>query len=148
MNLAARLRALIAETARETDGVGEIAESVKWGEPSFAPARPRIGSSVRLQERANGDVALMFICHTGLVERFRDLYGDTLTLEGNRAIVLSPDEALPVDALKHCIAMALTYHLGKRGDQWGIAISPLVADFPYHLGGLEAAPSATRIGSS
>ena len=115
MNLAARLRALIAETARETDSVGALAESVKWGEPSFAPARPRIGSSVRLQERANGDVALMFICHTGLVERFRDLYGDTLTLEGNRAIVLSPGATLPADTLKHCIAMTLTYHLGKRG---------------------------------
>ena len=114
MTLADHLRGLIAETARETDGVGEIAESVKWGEPSFAPVRPRVGSSVRLQERANGDVALMFICHTGLVERFRDLYGDALTLEGNRAIVLSPGEELPADALKHCIAMALTYHLGKR----------------------------------
>ena len=115
MTLADHLRGLIAETARETDGVGEIAESVKWGEPSFAPVRPRVGSSVRLQERANGDVALMFICHTGLVERFRELYGDMLTLEGNRAIVLSGGEALPADALKHCIAMTLTYHLGKRG---------------------------------
>ncbi len=114
MTLADRLRALIAETARETPGVGGIAESLKWGEPSFAPARPRIGSSVRLQERANGDVALMFICHTGLVDRFRERYGDTLTLEDNRAIVVSPQNDLPADALKHCIAMALTYHLAKR----------------------------------
>jgi len=114
MSLADRLRALVVETARETDGVGDLAESVKWGESSFAPARPRIGSSVRLQQRANGDVALMFICHTGLVERFRELYGDDLTFEGDRAIVLSPHEALPVDVLKHCIALALTYHLGKR----------------------------------
>ena len=114
MTLAGDLRDLIAETARETPGVGELAESLKWGEPSFTPARPRIGRSVRLNQRPDGDVALMFICHTGLVERFREFYGDTLRIEGNRAIVLTPGEALPVDALKHCIAQALTYHLAKR----------------------------------
>lgn len=114
MTLADRLRTLIAETARETPGVGDITESVKWGEPSFAPAKPRIGSSVRLQERANGDVALMFICHTGLVDSFRERYGDTLTFEGNRAIVVTPQDNLPAEPLKHCIAMALTYHLAKR----------------------------------
>ena len=79
--LFAQLRALIHETARETEGVGELAESVKWGEPSFAPARPRIGSSVRLTIRDGETVAMLFICHTHLVDDFRELYPDiTLSL--------------------------------------------------------------------
>ena len=114
MTLSERLIALIHETARETDAVGALEQSLKWGQVSFAPAKPRIGSSVRIEERANGDVALMFICHTGLVSDFRDRYGDELELEGNRAIVVSADEELPEDALKHCIAQALTYHLNKK----------------------------------
>ena len=107
-------RRLIAQAARETEGVGPLVESVKWGEPSFAPARRNIGSSVRIRRRANGDVALMFICHTGLVDGFRALYGDRLLLEGNRAIVLKTGQDYDAAAVKHCIALALTYHRRKR----------------------------------
>lgn len=107
-------RQLIEQAARETEGVGPLAENVKWGEPSFAPAKRNTGSSVRLQQRANGDVALMFICHTGLVEEFRELYGDRLEFEGNRAIVLKSGQEYDAAAVKHCIALALTYHRRKH----------------------------------
>jgi hypothetical protein len=110
------LRGLILETAAATSGVGEIAESVKWGEQSFAPARPRIGSSVRLADRRDGSVGMMFICHTGLVDRFRDLYPDAFSYEGNRTIVFRLGDTIPRDELAHCIALALTYHLRKRGN--------------------------------
>jgi hypothetical protein len=109
-----RLRALILETGRETEGVGEIAESLKWGEPSFAPAKPRIGSSVRLTIRDEETVAMLFICHTDLVARFRELYPETFAFEGNRALVFTAAEPLPVAETKHCIAMALTYHRRRR----------------------------------
>ena len=112
--LFAQLRALIHETARETEGVGELAESVKWGEPSFAPARPRIGSSVRLTIRDGETVAMLFICHTHLVDDFRELYPDSFSFEGDRALVFKTGHAIPLAATKHCIAMALTYHLRKR----------------------------------
>jgi hypothetical protein len=109
-----RLRALIHETAAATDGVGKIAESVKWGEPSFAPEKPRIGSSVRLADRPDGSVAMMFICHTGLVEQFRELYPDSFAYEGNRALVFQPADMIDTAALSHCVAMALSYHLNRR----------------------------------
>lgn len=109
-----RLRALVFETAHETEGVGELAESLKWGEPSFAPAKPRIGSSVRLVVRDEETVAMLFICHTHLVDRFREIYPDTFTFEGNRALIFKADETLPVAETKHCIAMALTWHLARR----------------------------------
>lgn len=112
--LYSRLRALILETARETEGVGDLAESLKWGEPSFTPARPRIGSSVRLAIRDRQTVAMLFICHTHLVDRFRELYPDSFAFEGDRALIFRTDAPVPVAETKHCIALALTWHLRKR----------------------------------
>lgn len=109
----AELRRLVFETAAETPGVGELAETLKWGQPSYTPKRPRTGSSVRIATNGEGRPALFFICHTNLVDRFREIYADTLTFEGNRALVFDPGETLPEAELKHCIAMALTYRLRK-----------------------------------
>ena len=75
----------------------------------------RIGSSVRLAVRpaaGPGHVALLFICHTGLVAEFRVLYPG-LIYEGQRAIVAGPAD-LNSEALHHCITMALTYFLRRR----------------------------------
>jgi hypothetical protein len=109
-----KLRGLIHDTAAATEGVGAIEESIKWGEPSFAPAKPRIGSSVRLADRADGSVAMAFICHTGLVDRFRELYPGSFSFEGNRVLVFRPGDRIAEGELRHCIALALTYHLRKR----------------------------------
>lgn len=109
-----KLRALILETARETEGVGALAESLKWGEPSFTPARPRIGSSVRLAIRNDETVAMLFICHTHLVDQFRELYPYVFTFEGDRALVFTTGKPVPLAETKHCVAMALTWHLNRR----------------------------------
>ena len=107
------LRQLVLETAAAA-GVGEIEESFKWGEPSYAPAKKRIGSSVRLAPRKDGGVSMNFICHTGLVARFREIYGQELMFEGNRTIIIDTQNPLPEAALRHCVSMALTYFL-KQG---------------------------------
>jgi hypothetical protein len=108
------LKALILEAAATVPDIGPLEESVKWGQPSFAPVKPNIGSSVRIEQRDDGSHALMFICTTGLVEEFRTLYDDTLACEGKRAILIPagplPDRA----ALTHCIQLALTNKLRKR----------------------------------
>ena len=108
-----KLRALIFETAREIAGMGPLAQGLKWGEPSYTPQKAGIGSSVRIAERPGERMALLFICHTGLVERFRELYPDRLEFEGNRALIFAAGSKLPVTEIKHCIAMALTYHRAK-----------------------------------
>ncbi|MFK7791546.1 MAG: DUF1801 domain-containing protein [Devosiaceae bacterium] len=109
------LRSLIYEAAAEQSQIGALEESVKWGQPSFAPEAKNIGSSVRIEARDDGTHALMFICTSGLVGEFRELYGDTLALDGKRAIVV-PDGPLPDEAvLKHCIQLALTHKLRKKG---------------------------------
>lgn len=108
-----QIRSLIFDVARETEGVGEITETLKWGQPSYAPAKPRIGSSVRLGVSKSGHPALFFICHSGLVDRFRELYEGQLRFEGNRAILLPSSKPVPEKALRHCIAMTLTWHIKK-----------------------------------
>ena len=108
------LRSLIHRVAAATPEIGSLEESLKWGEQSFTPVKRNVGSSVRISERKDGSLALMFICHTNLVDEFRDLYPDALTYEGNRAILLASDAAPDREALEHCIALALTYKLRKR----------------------------------
>lgn len=110
-----RLRKLIFETAAATQGVGPLTESLKWGEPSYAPARPRTGSSVRIAPRGKDGAALLFICHTGMVGRFKELYPDTFGFEGDRALVMDASRPLPEAELGHCIALALTWHRWKGG---------------------------------
>ena len=113
MSLEQALRTFIHEVAEEYDAIGALEESLKWGQPSFTPKKKNIGSSVRLQHNKDGTMSLMFICHTGLVSKFRELYESELTFEGTRAIVVSEISSTNSPQLKHCIAMALTYHLNK-----------------------------------
>jgi hypothetical protein len=112
-DLAQILRDLIIAAAAEQPVIGPLEESVKWGEASFTPVRKNTGSSVRIQPRKNGDVALMFICTTGLVERFAEIYPGLFKTEGKRALVFSEDAKIPGTEIKHVVAIALTYKLPK-----------------------------------
>lgn len=58
--------------------------------------------------------AVYFHCQSGLVETFRELYPDTFTYEGRRGIVFEASDRVPVRALRHCLALALTHHLRKK----------------------------------
>jgi hypothetical protein len=53
-------------------------------------------------------------CQTDLVATFRELYPKEFTFAGNRSIIFDADDAIPEPALRHCVALALTYHLNKR----------------------------------
>lgn len=111
------LRELVFETAAETAGVGAIQETLKWGQPSYLTPETRSGSTVRMAPtgpQSAFDYALFFICHTNLIESFRDMFGDVLNYEGNRALVFSVGAERPTQELRECIAMAFTYHLSKR----------------------------------
>lgn len=113
------LRKLIFDTAAKTDGVGELEETLKWGQPSYLTPVSRSGSTVRIDGIKGDDTrcAVYFTCHTNLVETFRELYRDKLRFEGNRSIMLDLNEPLPTEELGHCIALALTYQLDKRRKQ-------------------------------
>lgn len=107
------LRELILETAGENPAVGPLDETLKWGEPSFLTSSSKSGTTIRINRHNKDDnqYAMYVHCQTDLLNRYRQLYGDTLTLEGNRAVVFNVAEEPPLEVVKHCIAMALTYHL-------------------------------------
>lgn len=109
------LRRLIFETAARTKGVGAVEETLKWGQPSYLTPFTKSGSTIRigLVKNNSADYAMYFHCQTTLVDSFRLMFSDTFKYEGNRAILFNEDDAVPVDALRQCIAMALTYHLKK-----------------------------------
>jgi hypothetical protein len=109
------LRRLIFDTAKTTGGVGALEEALKWGQPSYLTTESRSGSTIRIdQVKAEaGQYAVYFHCQTDLVETFRELYPD-LPYGGNRSILLDAADRLPEAALRHCVALALTYHLRKR----------------------------------
>jgi hypothetical protein len=110
-----RLRSLILETARASDGVGVLQETLKWGQPSYLPAETGSGTTVRIGQVKNepGRYAMYFHCQTNLVETFRAIYPNELTYQGNRSILFDLDKTIDEAALKHCIALALTYHQRK-----------------------------------
>ena len=112
------LRDLVLETANEIDGLNNLEETLKWGEPSYLTKH---GSTVRMDWKAKkpDQFAVYFKCTSKLVPTFKEIYKDKFRYEGNRAIVFKLKDEIPQKALKHCIAMALTYHKVKHLDLLG-----------------------------
>ena len=110
------LRRLVFEVAKATDGVGEIEETLKWGEPAYLTSKTGSGTTIRLawKRSAPDQYAIHFHCQTNLVETFRELFPDEFTFEGNRSIVFSEKDTIPAEPLSRCIAAALTYHRHKK----------------------------------
>ena len=104
------LRLLILEAARAADV--ELVETLKWGQPAYLPARPRVGTTVRIDAVKGSEdrYALYVNCKTTLLDSFRLLYPDAFAFEGQRALVFSTAEPPPEEALRHCVMLALTYH--------------------------------------
>jgi len=110
------LRRLIFDTARTTKGVGALQETLKWGQPSYLTTETKSGSTIRIDQVKSTphQYAVYFHCQTDLVATFRKLYPTELRFGGNRSIVLNVEDDVPEPALRHCVALALTYHLNKR----------------------------------
>ncbi|OAN63599.1 hypothetical protein A8B79_14920 [Balneola sp. EhC07] len=108
-----KLRELVLEAASEVDGLENLEETLKWGEPSYLTKH---GSTVRMdwKEKKPDQYAMYFKCTSKLVPTFKKLYQDTFIFEGDRAIVFKLDEKIPENELKHCIKLALTYHKVKH----------------------------------
>jgi hypothetical protein len=101
------LRNLVFSVAKDL-GLGEIAETLKWGEPSY---QVKNGSPVRIDWKSKypDKYFLFFHCQTKLVDTFRELYSESLEFEGNRAIVLYVNKDLPKQVIRHCLELAMRY---------------------------------------
>ena len=98
------LRALIFEEAARL-GVGPVAETLKWGQPSYVVTK---GTPLRLA-LLGGAPAVFVHCQTTIIEAARALFGGVAEFSGTRALILGGDAR----AEAHVICAALTYH--QRG---------------------------------
>ena len=108
------IRALIFKCATAEE-VGEITETLKWGEPAYLTSQSKSGSTIRIGWKPSDPAryAMYFNCQTTLVDTFRTRFPE-ISFDGNRAIVLDESNDVPADALRVCIAAALTYHRRKK----------------------------------
>jgi hypothetical protein len=110
------LRALVYKIAEGTEGVGPLEETVRWGQASYLTIASKSGSMIRIDRYRKDDTrcALYFLCQTTLVDSFKEMFGNALAYEGNRALILNVAGELNVPMISQCIEMALTYKLRKR----------------------------------
>jgi hypothetical protein len=110
-----RVRDLILSVARDTEVVGPLVETLKWGEPAYLTEVSGSGSTIRLgwPKARPSHAAVYFNCNTTLVSTFRDLFPNVFEYAGDRAILLDVDCEMDEKALSLCISMALTYHAKK-----------------------------------
>jgi hypothetical protein len=105
-----QLREMVFASAAEAEGVGEIEETLKWGEPAYLTHKPRSGTTIRLSTSKTGSAAIFVHCQTTLISEFQALFPNDFTFEGNRAVyvdILTVEEA---DKLRLVITRALTYN--------------------------------------
>ena len=109
------LRDIIYQVAASTEGVGPIHEALRWQQPSYLTPETGSGTTVRIDAiKGRPDrYAMYFHCQTGLVDHFKQLYPTTFKYEGNRALIFDVAQMLPEAELRHCVSLALSYHLRK-----------------------------------
>ena len=110
------LRQLIFDTAASLEEIGELEETLKWGEPSYLTPKSKSGSTIRIawKEAQAEQYSIFFKCTANLVPAFKEKYPQKFKFGGNRSIDFSLDDDVPVKELKQCIALALTYHRNKK----------------------------------
>ena len=112
---ALNIRNLIHDIASKDPKIGQITETLKWGEPAFLTSKPKSGTTLRFdwKESRPDKIGLFVHCNTALIQTLRDMFGNALEFEGNRAIWLDLKAPPPEDILTVCIGKILTYHLNK-----------------------------------
>ena len=109
------LRDIIYQVAATTEGIGAIEEALRWQQPSYLTSETGSGSTVRIDAiKGQPDkYAMFFHCQTGLVDHFKQIYPKAFNYQGNRALIFDVADQLPEAELRHCVSLALTYHLRK-----------------------------------
>jgi hypothetical protein len=96
------------DTAASIGGVGQIEETLKWGEPSYLTPTTKHGSTIRIAWKPSQPdeyaYAMYFKCTANLVTAFRERYPQEFRFGGNRSMLFAKDNEVPVHALTRCIA--------------------------------------------
>jgi hypothetical protein len=111
---ALEVRSLIYDTASKLPQVGILSEMLKWNQPAYLTNQTGAGTTIRMGETRDGTRLGLYVhCQTSLVDTFRSHYSGQLEFEKKRAIILHPELSQTLKPLRHCIALALTYHSSK-----------------------------------
>lgn len=106
------VQALVCAISTEAQGVGTIEESLKWGQISFATARPKSGTPIRIDGDAEASTYSIYVpCSTSLIEDFRSVHPDMFDYHGRREIRLDLNKPLPDPELTLFLTAALRYYL-------------------------------------
>ena len=105
------VRALIFQVQQADSDIGELDETLRWGEVSYLTGQSKSGSMVRLAMTRSGDPAVFFHCGTTLIERFRGQYGHVFEFDSNRALILTRPVAETKAELLDCLRQAFRYKL-------------------------------------
>ena len=108
-----KVRTMIHQVADSEETISILNETLRWGEPSFIT---KFGSTLRMDWKIKSPqyFALYFQCTSLLVPTFREIFGDLLKFEGNRAILIYLEEEIPIEQLSTCVKLTLTYHKRKH----------------------------------
>lgn len=111
-----RLRDMIFEVATETEGVGPLEETLKWGSPSYLTCETQSGTTVRIDRIGwqKEKYGIFVHCQSGVLDQFRAAFGNDFNYDGNRGLILDSKDELPEEAVRHFIWLALTYHIRKK----------------------------------
>jgi hypothetical protein len=103
----------VAANVEEVQALGGVTETRKWGQLSFLPAKARVGTTVRIGQESDTELAMYVHCQTTLVDTYRSLFPE-LKFSGNRAVLFNIDQPFPKPAIEICVREALLYHLNKK----------------------------------
>lgn len=104
------LRNLIFETAETLSGIGQIEETLRWGQPAYLTSQTKSGTTIRLGIPQSGRFALFVHCQTSVISEFTQTFPAWDRTDGTRAVVF--DSVDQLDPVRHSwlITRALTYH--------------------------------------
>ena len=103
-------RALVYRVAAADDALGEIVESVKWGQPSYRSTDRHRGTAVRLGvDRRSGRAGVCFHCGTAMIARCRERFPTAFSFDGKRGLLLDSDVHEVEETLAACVREALVY---------------------------------------
>ncbi len=104
------LRALIYEIAATEPQVGQLTETLKWGQPSYLTEETKSGTTIRLGCPKDGGVAVYVHCQTSILSDVQALFPKDAAYDGNRGLHVPLQGSLPRAPLEMLIRRALTYH--------------------------------------
>ena len=104
------LRSLIYDVASTLPQIGQLNETLKWGQPAYLTTK-RAGSTLRLGPHRDASFAIFAHCQSTIITSYAQAFPGWDRLDGNRAVLFDTPDQIEPERLRHLIRHALTYHL-------------------------------------